>query len=80
MHLLARFDTTDYTAWKSEFDKDTENRSLAGLTLLQLWRDADTPSATVALFKVSDRKKAQAWLDKETGFGQAITADFLKIA
>lgn len=80
MQLLARFDTTDYETWKTDFDADAENRSLAGLTLLQLWRDVDTPSATVALFKVSDRDKAQAWLDKEAGFGQAITADFLKIA
>ncbi len=80
MHLLARFDTRDYTAWKADFDKAAENRSQAGLTLLQLWRDADTPSATVALFEVNDRDKAQAWLDKETGFGQAVTADFLKIA
>lgn len=80
MHLLARFDTTDYTKWKSDFDDDAENRSQAGLTLLQLWRDADTPSAAVALFEVNDRDKAQAWLDKETGFGQAVTADFLKIA
>ena len=80
MHLLARFDTPNYPAWTSDFDADTEDRSNAGLTLLQLWRDADTPSATVALFEVNDRDKAQAWLDRETGFGQAVTADFLKIA
>lgn len=80
MHLLARFDTRDYSSWKIEFDKDTENRSQAGLTLLQLWRDADTPSAAVALFEANDRDRAQAWLDRETGFGQAVTADFLKVA
>ncbi len=80
MHLLARFDTRDYPTWKSEFDKDTEIRSQAGLTLMQLWRDVDTPSATIALFEVNDRDRAQGWLDRETGFGQAVTADFLKIA
>ena len=80
MHLLARFDTPNYPAWKAEFDAHTETRSQAGLTLLQLWRDVDTPSATIALFEVNDRAKAQAWLDRETGFGQAVTADCLKTA
>jgi len=80
MQLLCRFDTPDYPSWKADFDADTENRSLAGLTLMQLWRDIDTPSATVALFNVNDRARAQGWLDKESGFGQVITAEFLKTA
>lgn len=78
MQLLCRFDTKDYAAWKAGFDADTENRSLVGLTLMQLWRDADTPAAAVALFDVNDRDKAQGWIERETGFGSAMTADFLK--
>ena len=80
MHLLCRFDTIDWPDWKAAFDADYEERMTAGLTLLQLWRDADTPSAAVALFEVNDRAKAEAWIAKETGFGVALRADFLKIA
>ncbi|SFP32426.1 hypothetical protein [Tranquillimonas alkanivorans] len=80
MQLLCRFDTPDYDEWKKTFDADAEDRMNAGLTLLQLWRDADTPSAALALFEVNDRKRAQAWIEKETGFGHALTADFLKPA
>jgi hypothetical protein len=80
MHLLCHFDTPDFPAWKSAFDGDAENRMQAGLTLLQMWRSADNASAVVCLFEVNDRRRAEEWVAKETGFGAALTTEFLKIA
>ncbi len=80
MHLLCQFDTPDYDGWKTAFDADAENRMHAGLTLMQLWRSADHSATVMALFNVNDRARAQAWLDKETGFGAAVTAHFLRTA
>ena len=80
MHLLCHFDTTDFAAWKAAFDDDAENRRLAGLTLLQMWRSADNASAVVCLFEVNDRRRAEDWVAKETGFGAALEAEFLKTA
>lgn len=77
MQLLVRFDTDGYGAWKSAFDAETEDRMTAGLTLLQLWRDADSAKTAWALFRTNDRNKAEAWLDKETGLGAKITHHFL---
>ncbi len=61
-------------------DGDAEDRMQAGLTLLQMWRSADNASAVVCLFEVNDRKHAEAWVAKETGFGAALDAEFLKTA
>ena len=80
MQLLCRFDTIAWDDWKARFDDDAEDRRLAGLTVLQLWRDADAPDAAVALFEVNDRGKAAAWIDKQKGFGAALRADFLTTA
>lgn len=80
MHLLTRFDTADYAAWKTAFDGDAEDRRTAGLTLLQMWRGVDEPAQVTCLFEVNDRARAQRWLDKETGFGAALTATFLRTA
>lgn len=80
MQLLIDLTTTDFAAWKREFDADAENRMHAGLTLLQMWRGADEPNGVACLFEVNDRKRAQDWLDKEAGFGAAVTARFLNTA
>ncbi|SHI86537.1 DUF3303 family protein [Wenxinia saemankumensis] len=80
MQLLLQIDTPDYEGWKSAFDADAEDRMHAGLTLLQLWRDADTNGQAFALFEVNDRAKAEAWVQKERGFGGQMTASFLLTA
>ena len=80
MQLLLQIDTPDYEAWKQAFDADAEDRRLAGLTVLQLWRDADTNGQAFALMEVNDRRKAEAWLAKESSFGGRITASFLRTA
>ena len=80
MHLLCHFDTPDFAAWKAAFDTDAEDRMQAGLTLLQMWRSADNASTVVCLFEVNDRKRAEEWVAKETGFGAALATEFLKTA
>jgi hypothetical protein len=52
----------------------------AGLTLLQMWRDADSRSRVLMLFEANDRPRAEAWLAKEQGFGGPMTATFLEFA
>ena len=64
MQLICHLDVTDYTAWKEAFDADTESRRNAGLTVLQVWRHADSETHAFVLFEVNDRKKAQDWLDR----------------
>ncbi|GGL52751.1 DUF3303 family protein [Wenxinia marina] len=80
MQMICRFDTVSWDEWKPRFDGDAEDRMHAGLTLLQMWRDVDTPDAVVALFEVNDRSKADAWVAKQSGFGAALRADFLRTA
>lgn len=79
MQLICRYDTPDYAAWKSAFDADTEDRMHAGLTTLQVWRDADGPAALV-LFEVNDRARAEAHLGKEAALGRPATATYLRTA
>jgi hypothetical protein len=68
-----------YSSAPADWDASSEDRSLAGLTQLQVWRDADG-GATVVLLEVNDRAKAEAWLAKERGLGASIDARFLKTA
>ncbi len=79
MNLLTHQTPADYAAWKSDFDAHAETRMHAGLTLLQLWRDADGSGVT-ALFEVNDRKKAQAWLDREDQTDGPVTGRFMRTA
>ncbi|MGY9049407.1 hypothetical protein P775_22510 [Puniceibacterium antarcticum] len=65
--LLARYDSFDKTA----FDGDAENRSTAGVSLLQLWHA--TTGSHWALFNISDADKARAWLDKTAALGHGPT-------
>ncbi|GLS88106.1 hypothetical protein GCM10010873_30800 [Cypionkella aquatica] len=80
MQMIYQIDTSDYATWKSGFDADSENRGAAGLSVLQIWRDADSASKIAVLFEVNDRKRAQDWVKTEAGFGRSGTAQFLKTA
>ena len=80
MQLLCQLDTADFGGWKRDFDSEATDRMEAGLTLLQMWRDADTRSRVLLLFEVSNRARAEAWLRKEQGFGGPMTAHFLETA
>ncbi|MBP1805345.1 hypothetical protein [Rubellimicrobium aerolatum] len=80
LQLLCQLDTNDFPGWKCDFDAEATERMEAGLTLLQMWRDADSRSRVLMLFEVNDRARAQAWLRKEQGFGGPMTATFLQFA
>ena len=79
MHLLLHLAPDAYDPWKAEFDADADTRMQAGLTLMQLWRDADGGGVT-ALFQVNDRKKAEDWLGRERQTGPALEARFMRTA
>lgn len=80
MQLLCQIDTPDFPGWKRDFDSEATERMEAGLTLLQMWRDADSRSRVILLLEVNDRARAQLWLRKEQGFGGPMTATFLDFA
>lgn len=64
LQLICRFETSDYSAWKDVFDSDAEDRGTAGLSVLQLWHEADAPNTVWCLFRVNDRAKAESYLKR----------------
>lgn len=80
MQLILTFATAGFDAWKTDYDAHAETRDNAGLTMLQMWRDADDPDRVVVLFEVSDRARAEAWLHQQTALKGAGGAQFLKTA
>ena len=58
--LLARYDVTDYAAWKASFDAHAETRGNASLSVLQIWREGT--ARVWVLFQVADAARAQAYL------------------
>lgn len=65
MQLLVNYKVADYTAFKSAFDADAEDRGAAGLSLLQLWREDG--SSAWALYQVSDARRANEYLNGAAG-------------
>ncbi|MEQ8341927.1 MAG: hypothetical protein RID15_00215 [Marinovum algicola] len=63
MQLLCRYDVNDFASWKEHFDADTEAQRDAGLSLLQIWQEHDTPSRVFCLFEVNDLDKARDFID-----------------
>lgn len=80
MQLLLALDTTDYAGWRRDWDSEAPDRMEAGLTQLQLWRDADSRTRVLVLLQANDRPRAEGWLRKERGFGGPMTATFLDLA
>ncbi len=62
MQLIVHFEITNFTAWQTAFTADTEARRDAGLSVLQIWRDADSTTHAFALLSVNDRAKADKWI------------------
>ena len=63
MQLICRNDVEDFAAWKVVFYSDHEARMHAGMSMLQLWRDADRANHVWMLFDVNDRGRAQGFMD-----------------
>ncbi|MFD2740371.1 hypothetical protein ACFSUD_12360 [Sulfitobacter aestuarii] len=87
MQLLCTYEISGFDAWKTAFDDDADARREAGLTVLQIWRDADSDSRAFVLLGLTDRPRAQAWLDRsealrsdDAGTVTATTAHFLATA
>ena len=64
MQLICHMNVTSFAAWKTAFDADHEARSVSGLTVLQVWKDADSDTHAFVLLKVNDRARAQTWIDR----------------
>ncbi|TDL81896.1 hypothetical protein E2L08_04385 [Palleronia sediminis] len=74
MQLLLRFDTDDRAAFRTAYDASREDRDQAGLTQLQLWEETDAPDRVWALFAVTDRDRAAAWLAREGALDRHVAA------
>lgn len=78
MQLLIQTTAPDFSTWKAAFDAEGENIADAGLSTLQIWHgEAD---AVLVLFEVSNRKRAEDWLAKQSALGHGLTAQFLQTA
>jgi len=64
MQMICHYEITDFTDWHTAFNADAEARRDAGLTVLQIWRDADSTTHAFALLEVNDRKRAEAWITR----------------
>ena len=60
-YLLVRHRVADFDRWYSVFKSHAEAQREAGLSDLQLLRDAEDPNIIVCLFKVADMDKARAF-------------------
>ena len=76
MQMLATIDTGGYDAWKARFDERAEDRT--GMTMMQMWHDADAPTRVVILFDVHDCKRAEAWAQTQTALGTQVQARYLR--
>lgn len=74
MQLLHIVDTTGFEDWKSGFDARTEDRMSAGLTLMQMWHDADKAGRVLCLFEANDRAKAKSYLDKTAAMADHVSS------
>ncbi len=80
MQLICEIDTDGFDAWKAGFHDRAEARDRAGLTMLQMWRDADDDARAVVLFEVRDRARAEEWVRTEGALHAPVTARFLRTA
>jgi len=58
--ILVRYDISDPARFRTAFDADAEDRSGAGLSLLQLWREG--AGRIWALYQTGDAKRAREYL------------------
>ena len=64
LQLLCRLDGSDPETLVKALMDDSEDQAPAGLSRLQLWTDADQAGRVWILFDVSDRAKAEGWLQR----------------
>lgn len=64
MQLIAHYEVTNFNDWQTAFAADAEARRDAGLTVLQIWQDADSVTGAFVLLEVNDRKRAKDWITR----------------
>ncbi len=64
MQMIVHQTVSNFTDWKTAFDADAEARRNAGLTVLQVWKDASSDTHAFVLLEVNNREKAQGWVDR----------------
>ncbi|MFT6673873.1 MAG: hypothetical protein ACJAVM_000044 [Sulfitobacter sp.] len=64
MQMICHHEVTNFDDWKAAFDADHAARHAAGLTVLQVWKDADSNTHAFFLLSVNDRDKAQGWIER----------------
>lgn len=78
MQMIVHQNVAGFADWKKAFDADDEARRNAGLTVLQVWKDADSDTHAFFLLEVADRDRAQAWIDRSNalaaGDGGTVTS------
>ena len=60
--MLVRNQVEDYSRWKSVFDSQDSAAREAGLILTDLWQDVEDQNNVFFVFRVSDLKKARAFV------------------
>ena len=63
LQLLIRYTVDDHAKWKEVYDNHREDRSGAGLSQLQIWRDTANAQSIWCLYEVADQSRASAYLD-----------------
>jgi len=64
MQMICHFEVINFSDWQTAFAADDEARRDAGLSMLQIWRDADRTTHAFVLLDVNDRKRAQDWITR----------------
>jgi len=61
--MLVRNRVEDYDRWKTVFDGEAEMAREAGLNLTNLWRDSDDSQMVYYTFSVTDKNKADVFIE-----------------
>ena len=61
-YMLCRNRVRNFEQWKHVFDSHADAHRGAGLKLVHLWQDADSPSQVFFLFEVEDIARARAFV------------------
>ncbi len=60
-YALIRHKVKDYDVWKPVYDEDAENRKAHGSKGARLFRNANDPTETIAIFEFDDLENAKTF-------------------
>jgi hypothetical protein len=70
-YILCRNRVRNFDQWKGVFDSHTEAHRAAGLKLVHLWYELDSPRNIFFLFEAEDMERARAFLDSSEAAASA---------